>query len=158
MINENWINYNFTKFPQKSNLEDFIKVRKYLIELARNESINTITYERLIADCNISCDLSLNKYIITNILTDILFYEFVNNRGFLTSLVVSVTTGIPSFYFYILVNEYEKDKYGLEYRIIFNNTKSEVINFWKNNDNYNDFKDYKSFYLLKKEYYKRNLK
>lgn len=153
-MNENWINYSFADFPFKSELKDVIKVRRYLIELARNKIRNTIDYQLLIDDCGIPCDLSLNKYIITNILEDILFYEFVNDRNFLTALVVSVTSKMPSSYFYDLVRKYSGDKYkDLDDKFIFLNEKEETINYWKNDYNYNKFKDYKSFLNLKKEYY-----
>lgn len=154
-MNENWLNFSFVDFPFKSNLKDVITVRRYLIELARNDIRNTIYYQHLITDCEISCDLSINKYIITNILEDILFYEFVNDRGFLTALVVSVKSEMPSPYFYNLVRKYSGDKYkDLEDEFIFFNVKEEVINYWKNNVNYYKFKDFKSFSKLKIEHHK----
>ena len=145
-MNENWINISLVDFPFKSNLKEMITVRRYLIELARNEVRNTVYYQRLIDDCGIPCDLSVNKYIITYILEDILFYEFVNDRNFLTALVVSVTSEMPSPYFYDLVRNYSGDIYkDLDDRSIFLNEKEEAINYWKDNGNYYKFKDYKSF-------------
>lgn len=157
-MNENWINYSFADFPKKSNLKDLIKVRRYLIELARDKVKNTVSYQKLIDDCNIPCNLSLNKHIITDILEEILFYELVNDRRFLTALVVSVATGIPSQYFYDLVRKYSGDKYkDLDDKSIFLNEKEEAINYWKDDGNYHKFKDFKSFIKLKIEHYKNKL-
>lgn len=154
---ENWIDYSFYRFP-KSDIRDLIKVREYLIEVARNKITNTVFYLKLIDDCNIDCTKGKSKTSnLSNILNDIFHYEFLNNRRFLTTLVISEPNGLPKGYFFDNVKKYGGNKIDLSDDVFFKNEKKEVINYWKNDDNYNKFSVFKDFTQLKIEYYKSKL-
>ena len=154
---ENWIDYSFYKFP-KSEISDLIKVRKYLIELARNEITNTVFYLNLIDDCEIDCTIGKKKTSnLSNILNDICHYEFINDRRFLTTLVISEPNGLPKEYFFDNVKRYGGNSIDLSDDVFFKEEKNEVIKFWKNEDNYKKFKDFKDLTKLKIEYFKSKL-
>lgn len=153
---ENWIEYSFYKFP-KSKITDLIKVRKYLIELARNEINTTVSYTQLRDDCKIDCVFGHNTYIITDILNDIFYYEFLCKRRLLTILVVSKNGEVPAEYFFKNVKKYGGNRFNLNDELFFKYEKNEVIKYWKNNENYNKFKNYVDLTKLKIEYYKSKL-
>lgn len=153
---ENWEEYSFYRFPE-SNVSDLIKVRKYLIELARNESSNTVTYTKLRDDCKIDCVFGKNTKVITDILNDIFHYEFLFGRKFLTILVVSKANNSPKKHFFDNVRVYGGNKLNLSDDVFFNYEKNEVSKYWKNEDNYNEFKEFEDLTKQKIEYYKSKL-
>jgi hypothetical protein len=154
---ENWLDYSYYRFP-KSNINELKRVRKYLIELARNETVNSVYYLKLIDDCKIDCSRGKTKTSnLTNILNDIFHYEFLNNRRFLTVLVISEINGLPKEYFFKNVIAYGGNKFNLSDDLFFNYEKNEVSKYWKNEDNYNEFKEFEDLTKQKIEYYKSKL-
>ena len=151
---ENWMDYNFYRFP-KSDIMELIRVREYLIKVARNEITNTVYYLKLIDDCQIDCTKGKKKTSnLSNILNDIFHYEFLNDRRFLTTLVISEPNGLPKDYFFKNVKIYVGNEFNYSQDVFFENEKNEVVKYWKNDENYNNFKDYINLTRLKIEYYK----
>ncbi|WP_417940966.1 hypothetical protein [Flavobacterium sp. RS13.1] len=96
-------------------------------------------------------------YIFKQALNDIFHYEFLNNRRFLTTLVISEPTGLPKEYFFNNIEKYIGDRFDLSNEVFFEDEKKEVLKYWKDNGNYNKFKDYIDLTTLKIEYYKNKI-
>lgn len=118
-----------------------IKVREYLIEVARKRTDQIVTYQKLCDDC----DLKLNMYNNPNdrteigkILDDISVYEYENNRPLLSSLVVRISDKEEGDGFYRLCQrlgygEAKKLKADCTFSVKHMNR---CIEFWSNEGKY----------------------
>jgi hypothetical protein len=120
------------------------KVRKYLIEIARDRSNPIVTYQVLADECNLDLDMSMphHRTEIGGILGDISIYEHEHGRPLLSSIVVRSGDNYEGDGFYKLA---EHLGYGnwrkLKREGVFEVTQMrDTIEFWTNNINYKKFK------------------
>ncbi|MET3535854.1 hypothetical protein [Chryseobacterium limigenitum] len=121
------------------------RVRRFLIELARNKLNPTITYQKLSDACKLNLNMQDNPHdriIIGNILGEISEYEHENKRPLLSALVIRLSDGEEGEGFYRLA---ERLVYGnvkklksdfFEYKQI-----NLSVDYWNNETNYLKFKD-----------------
>jgi hypothetical protein len=66
------------------------RVRTFLIDLARQRTNQTISYQRLSDNCNLRLDMSniADRNTLATILDDISTFEHVNHRPLLSALVI----------------------------------------------------------------------
>lgn len=123
-----------------------VKVRHYLIELARQKSNQLVTYQKLSNDCDLGLDMQNNpndRKILGKILGDISIYEYQNNRRpLLSALVVRAGDKYEGDGFYKLAETLGFGKWqNLKNEGVFEAKQiGECIKFWSNNQNYLDYK------------------
>lgn len=82
------------------------KVRQFLIDRSRQPSNETISYQQLSDACGLNLSLSngpnADQQRINEILGNISLYEHLNEREFLSALVVSINKGIQGKGFFKL--------------------------------------------------------
>lgn len=119
-------------------------VRHYLIDLARQRTSQTVTYQRLSDACSLR--LSMNNIEDRNALADILrevsTFEFNNNRPLLSSLVVRAGDNYEGDGFFKLAErlgfgDWQKLRREGTFDIEQINA---CIHFWQNDSNYTDFR------------------
>lgn len=122
-----------------------IKVRSYLIELARNKLDPTVTYQKLSDVCKLNLNMRENpddRVIIGTLLGEISEHEHINERPLLSSLVIRLSDGEEGEGFYKLA---EKLGYGSVKKLKNNLFEHEQIklcvDFWNNDKKYLKFKD-----------------
>ena len=115
------------------------EVRTFLIDLARNRTNQTITYQKLSDKLNLDLDMQEphHRKMIGEILGEISEFEFENGRPLLSSLVIRLGDLDSGNGFFKLAEDlgfggwkFLKDNYFQEERI------TETINFWSNGPNY----------------------
>lgn len=84
------------------------KVRRYLIELARNKTNPTVNYQKLADDCGLGLKMSDGQHVrneIGRILGEISEYEHENGRPLLSALVIRLNDGEEGDGFYKLAED-----------------------------------------------------
>lgn len=117
-------------------------IRKYLIDTARRGL--TIHYSQLNALCNLGLNLAnqQEKQILAEKLGDISIFEFQNERPLLSSIVISKGTNRPGGGFYVLAESLEfGERDELKQSHFEEKAIKETIDFWKDKNNYNSFKE-----------------
>ncbi|WP_426094316.1 hypothetical protein [Flavobacterium sp. DSR2-3-3] len=123
-----------------------IKVRNYLIELARQKVNQTVTYQKLSDDCGLNFNMRENPYdrkMLGEILGDISVYEFENyERPLLSALVLRAGDNYEGDGFYKLAENLGFGKWQkLKNDAVFEAIQiRECIKFWSNDKNYYDYK------------------
>jgi len=121
-------------------------VRKYLIELSRQRTNQTVTYQQLSDDC----DLNLNmrdspddRKVIGKILGDISTFEYKNDRPLLSSLVLRAGDNYEGDGFYKLAENlgFGNWKRLKEDGIFEIEQMKNCIDFWSNDSNYRKYMD-----------------
>lgn len=123
-----------------------IKVRQYLIELARKKVNQTVTYQQLSDDCDLRLNMRespFDRKVLGGILGDISIYEHENDeRPLLSALVVRAGDNYEGDGFYKLAEELGFGKWqNLKNDGIFEAVQiRECIKFWSDDSNYYAFK------------------
>lgn len=121
------------------------RVRNYLIELSRQRSDQTVTYQKLSDDCNLGLNMHENpsdRAYIGEILGTISKYEHANGRPLLSALVLRAGDNFEGNGFYKLAEELGfGDWKQLKNEGIFEVLQiKECIRFWSDKDNYKEFR------------------
>ncbi|SDL62879.1 hypothetical protein [Chryseobacterium taihuense] len=133
------------------------EIRLYLIELARCEEKNTTYYFDLLDKFNLKYNLKIKEDNdkFSKQLAKILKYEIDNQRPCLTVLIVKFNTDkykingdkskieLPSQGFYHFAEKYHRKGIATGREEFFIKEKQNVINFWKDETNYEKYKDFK---------------
>lgn len=121
-----------------------VVIRTFLIDLARQKTNQTITYQSLSDVCHLQLNMHDNpndRIILGSILGEISRYEYSFDRPLLSSLVVRSSDNLEGDGFYKLG---EKLGFG-DWRVLKRIGTFEIeqmkkcINFWTNNANYKDY-------------------
>ncbi|MGR3791156.1 hypothetical protein ACUXZJ_09830 [Flavobacterium sp. TN-1] len=131
-----------------------IEIRKFLIELAKNNRTTNYTdiNEKFDLKLNFSDEYSGDRAKIGRILENILRYENRKKRPFLTIVVINrikdkyYNEYLPSDKFYKIIKGFRKHKEDLlqKNRLeIFNKYSENLYKFWSNPINYEKYKDFK---------------
>ncbi len=122
------------------------EVRKFLIELVRKRTNQTITYQKLSDDCNLGLYMQDGIHIrseIGTLLGEISIYEHSYKRPLLSSIVIRLGDNYEGDGFYKLA-----DKLGFgDWRKLKREGVFEIqeikkcIEFWQNDDNYKKYRD-----------------
>jgi hypothetical protein len=120
------------------------KVRKYLIEIARDRSNPIVTYQVLSDECNLALDMSIpyHRAEIGSILGEISIYEHEHSRPLLSSIVIRFGDNYEGDGFYKLAEhlgygDWKKLKREGVFEVI---QMRETIEFWTNKINYKKLK------------------
>ncbi len=121
-------------------------VRKYLIDLARKRTNQTITYQKLSDECNLGLYMQEGIHIrsqMGTLLGEISIYEHSNNRPLLSSLVVRLGDNLEGNGFYKLADELGfGDWRKLKREGIFEIQEiKKCIEFWQNDSNYSKYRN-----------------
>ena len=122
------------------------EIRKYLIELARKRTNQTVAYQKLSDDCKLGLDMRGNpsdRKKIGNMLAEISINEFDRKRPLLSSLVLRANDGEEGEGFYKLAEQLGFGTFkNLKKDGIFEFSQiKECIEFWSNDKNYFLYKD-----------------
>ena len=122
------------------------EVRKFLIELARKRTNQTITYQKLSDECNLGLYMQDGIHIraqMGKLLGDISIYEHSNNRPLLSALVIRQGDNYEGDGFYKLADELGfGDWKKLKREGIFEIQEiKKCIEFWQNDNNYKKYRD-----------------
>ena len=122
------------------------EVRKFLIELARQRTNQTITYQKLSDKCNLGLYMQDGIHIrsqMGTLLGEISIYEHSNNRPLLSSLVIRLGDNLEGDGFYKLADELGfGDWKKLKREGIFEIQEiKKCIDFWQDDNNYKKYRD-----------------
>jgi hypothetical protein len=118
-------------------------VRKYLIEVARKRTNQTVHYQELCNECNLELEMSspYDRGEIGKILGAISFYEDGYGRPLLSALVVRKGDNYEGDGFFKLAEELGYGSWKILKDSHFDIEKmNECIEFWKNEDNFKKFR------------------
>lgn len=122
------------------------EVRKFLIDLARKRTNQTITYQKLSDECNLGLYMQAGIHIraqMGKLLGDISIFEHSNNRPLLSALVIRQGDNLEGDGFYKLADELGfGDWKKLKREGIFEIQEiKKCIEFWQNDNNYKKYRD-----------------
>lgn len=117
--------------------DNFRKLRKYLIELAKKGQ--TDNYEIIVRYSKLDFELSADKSKLTEYLNEITEFEYNNGRPLITVFAVSKSTMLPKEYFFVRVKNKKIYPEYVTNNDIYRIERHASTQFWRDFDNIKKF-------------------